>query len=126
MKGKLLIVLFSLMLVSGLLIAACDNPAYPEDPYKDNHTGDSRKNAADWDSNSRERIKDGMYLGEDKTLFGATRTQLEELLEAAKEAEDDDAIEALEKALEEVKSGKDLINAMFDGSMFSGEESSGE
>jgi hypothetical protein len=30
MKGKILIVLFSLMLVFGLLIASCDDGAYPD------------------------------------------------------------------------------------------------
>jgi len=35
MKGKLLSVLFCLMLVFGMIMAACDNGAYPKDPNKD-------------------------------------------------------------------------------------------
>ena len=35
MKGKVLIVLASLALVFGMLIASCDNDLLPKDPYKD-------------------------------------------------------------------------------------------
>jgi hypothetical protein len=34
MKGKILSVLFSLMLVFGMIFAACDNGVQPDDPYK--------------------------------------------------------------------------------------------
>jgi len=38
MKGKVLIVLFSLALVFGMLMASCDNGTAPADPYKtDSH-----------------------------------------------------------------------------------------
>jgi hypothetical protein len=35
MKGKILSVLFCLILVFGMLFAACDNGDYPKDPTKD-------------------------------------------------------------------------------------------
>ena len=35
MKGKMLIVLASLALVFGMLIASCDSGLYPNDPHKD-------------------------------------------------------------------------------------------
>jgi len=35
MKGKILSVLFSLMLVFGMFLASCDNGALPENPTKD-------------------------------------------------------------------------------------------
>jgi hypothetical protein len=45
MKGKILSVLFSLMLVFGMIIAACDNGAVLEDPTKD----DTDKSTLDFD-----------------------------------------------------------------------------
>jgi hypothetical protein len=44
MKGKILSVLFCLMLVFGMIFAACDNGDVPTDPYKD----DAKKTALDW------------------------------------------------------------------------------
>jgi hypothetical protein len=37
MKGKILSVLFCLMLVFGMLFAACDNGAFTENPSKDDN-----------------------------------------------------------------------------------------
>jgi hypothetical protein len=47
MKGKIISVLFCLMLVFGMLLASCDDGAYPEDP-KD----DAKKTTLDWGANS--------------------------------------------------------------------------
>jgi hypothetical protein len=44
MKGKILSVLFCLILVFGMFFAACDNGDYPKDPTK---AADGTKNEAD-------------------------------------------------------------------------------
>jgi hypothetical protein len=118
MKGKIVLsVLFSLMLVFGMIIVSCDNAAYPADPYKDNTDPKDVKTAYDWDDDFRARLADGVYMGGDTTLRGSSRAVIEKLIETAKDADAAPAvIKELEKLLEDVKSGQDLIDAMIDGS----------
>jgi hypothetical protein len=48
MKGKMTIVLLSLVLVFGMIAASCDDGDFPANPYKD-QTGNDKKQADDFD-----------------------------------------------------------------------------
>jgi len=47
MKGKITIVLLSLVLVFGMIAASCDNGDFSDNPYR-NQTGNDTKKAKDW------------------------------------------------------------------------------
>jgi hypothetical protein len=58
MKGKILIVLFSLVLVFGMLVASCDNGDYPKDPTKD-----AKENVTDANRHILDKGKIGDMVG---------------------------------------------------------------
>jgi hypothetical protein len=117
MKGKVLIVLFSLMLVFGMLVVSCDNGDFPKDPSKDaqgNDIVDNHKSAGDFEAHKAD----------------ATRAPLQAALEKAEKALEDAkndattttieiavlqaAVKAAKAALEAAPSGKDLISGQLD------------
>jgi len=58
MKGKILSVLFTLMLVFGMLIASCDNGAMPEDPNK----SDANKTTLDFTKKTEADVNTALGL----------------------------------------------------------------
>ena len=111
MKGKILLsVLFCLILVFGMLFAACDNGAAKEDPYKNDNT----KTAVDWNPAIRWFLSGGgVYLkvsSPPSLYFGKTLVELEKLLE---EEKDEEKKAAIKDALKDVTPAEELVNLYF-------------
>jgi len=70
MKGKLTIVLLSLVLVFGMIAASCDNGSYPADPYKNETGNDTHATPTDFPAKQKDFYDAATGMDLDELIVG--------------------------------------------------------